>query len=113
MSQANTSDKPLCPICDREYGGKVEDHHLKPVTYRSRTREVHDPDNQIPIHQVCHQKIHATFSEDELLKYYHTVERIRDHPEMVKFRKWISKKPADYYDKNDDTKHRKRRRKRR
>ncbi len=90
----------------------MEWHHLKPVTYRSRTKEVHDPDNLVLIHAMCHQKIHATFAEQELLAFYHTVERIREHEEMIKFRKWISKKPADYYDKNDDTKNRKRRRKR-
>lgn len=99
-----------CPICNRESGGAMQDHHLKPVTYRTRTKEVHNPENLVRIHKICHQKIHATFNEDELLRYYHTTERLLEHEEMQKFVKWVSKKPAEFYDKNDDTKHRKKKR---
>lgn len=88
-------------------------HHLKPVTFRTRTKEVHERDNQILIHKACHQKIHATFSEKELLDFYHTVDRIIEHEEMIKFIKWVGKKPPEFYDKNDDTKDRKKKRGRR
>jgi len=104
--------KNKCPICGREYGGEMQDHHLKPVTFKSRTKEVHDPGNFVHIHKVCHQKIHATFSEHDLFQYYHTVERLLENEDMQKFVKWINKKPVEYYDKNDDTKARKRKRKR-
>lgn len=118
VSKANLALKlryvtnPTCPICGREYGGVMQDHHLKPVTFKSRTKEVHDSENRVRIHKMCHQKIHATFSEKELLEYYHTPERILEHEEMKKFVKWISKKPPEFYDKNDDTKGRKRKRRR-
>lgn len=102
----------LCPICKREYGGEMQDHHLKPRTFRSRTKEVHDSDNFVRIHKVCHQKIHATFSEKELFDYYHTVDRLLENEQMQKFVKWIKKKPPEFYDKNDDTKSRKKKRKR-
>jgi hypothetical protein len=59
---------------------------------------------------MCHQKIHATFSERELQHYYHTPERIREHSEMQRFIAWIRKKPLNFYDKNDDTASRKRQR---
>jgi len=88
----------------------MEDHHLKPVTYRTRTKEVHDKENRVYIHKICHQKIHATFSEKDLLDYYHTVSRILEHEEMQKFAKWVRKKAVDFYDKNDDTKERKKKR---
>ena len=101
-----------CPICGRVHGGEMQWHHLKPVTFRTRTKQVHESDNQILIHKMCHQKIHATFPEHDLLNYYHTVDRLLEHDEMQKFVKWIGKKEPDYYDKNDDTKHRKRKRKR-
>ena len=104
--------KNKCPICGREDGGEMQDHHLKPVTFKSRTKEVHDPGNFVHIHKVCHQKIHATFSEHDLFQYYHTVERLLENEDMQKFVKWINKKPVEYYDKNDDTKARKRKRKR-
>jgi len=99
-----------CPICNREYGGEMQDHHLIPKTFSGRASGVHDRDNLVAIHKICHQKIHATFAENELYQYYHTVERLIEHEEMQKFIKWISKKPADFYDKNADTKSRKRKR---
>lgn len=90
----------------------MQDHHLKPRTFKSRTKEVHDDDNFVRIHKMCHQKIHATFSEKELFSYYHTIDRLLENEEMQKFVKWISKKPPEWYDKNDDTSDRKRKRKR-
>lgn len=101
-----------CPICNRELGDEVQSHHLKPKTFKSRTKDVHEADNKIDIHKVCHQKIHATFSEKDLFDHYHTVERIINNEEIEKFVKYIKKKPLDYYDKNDDTKGRKKKRKR-
>lgn len=80
--------------------------------YKSRTKEVVDKDNLVIIHKVCHQKIHATFPEKELYDFYHTVERLTEHEQMKKFIKWVSKKPLDYYDKNDQTQHRKKMRRR-
>lgn len=65
----------------------------------------------IDIHKMCHQKIHATFSERELQKTYHTFEAMLQHEEIQKFVKWIAKKAVDYYDKNNDTSARKGKRK--
>jgi len=102
----------VCPICNRPVGGEMQDHHLKPVTFKSRTKEVHEKDNLVRIHKICHQKIHATFSEHDLYNHFHTVERLVENEEMAKFIKWVGKKEPDFYDKNDDTKSRKRKRKR-
>lgn len=99
-----------CPICGREAGGEMQSHHLLPRTFRTRTKAVHDNDNKVVIHKVCHQKIHATFSEQELFTLYHTISSIVEHPEMSKFIKWVSKKPATFYNKNNETASRKRKR---
>lgn len=90
----------ICPICGRLFGDEklIQYHHLIPKTFKGTTG--------INIHRICHQKIHATFTNKELLHHYHTVERLVDHPEMIKFINWIKTKPLDFYDKNDDTKHR-------
>lgn len=90
----------------------MQDHHLKPVTFKTRTKEVHDKDNLVRIHKMCHQKIHATFSEKDLLDYFHTPERILESEEMMKFVRWVSRKPPEYYDKNNDTQSRKKKRRR-
>ena len=106
------SHSMICPLCKRELDDNIQIHHLKPVTYRTRTKEVYDKENQVVLHRVCHQKIHATFSEKELLDYFHTIERILESPEIQKFIGWVKNKPPEFYDKNDDTKHRKGKRKR-
>ena len=91
----------VCPICKRPLGGVLEDdHHLIPKTFKGK--------DTIRVHRVCHQKIHATFSERELYNYYHTVQRLIEHTEMQKFIKWISKKPIEFYDKNERTRERRR-----
>jgi hypothetical protein len=56
-----------------------------------------------PIHKVCHQKIHATFTNRELLHTYHTFEKLLSHPEIEKFVAWVRKRPPEFYDKNQET----------
>jgi hypothetical protein len=85
-----------CPICVRLLGDvNVQDHHLIPKELGGK--------ETIPVHKMCHQKIHATFTNRELLHKYHTVDAIRSHPEMVKFIDWIKHKSPSFYLKNDDT----------
>jgi len=103
-------NQPKCPICGREAGGQMQSHHLLPRTFRNRTSDVHLGENRVDIHKMCHQKIHATFSEHELFSFYHTTDRIIEHPEMKKFVSWMKKKPLDFYSKNNDTSSRKRKR---
>ena len=101
----------ICPICKRPFGKEMQDHPLKPKTFKSRDKSVHNDDNKVTIHKMCHQKIHATFSEQDLWSYYHTVDRLLEHEDIQKFVKWVKKKEPDFYDKNDQTQERKRKRK--
>ena len=95
-----------CPICHRILlEGTYDEHHLVPKTFKGK--------ETIIIHRMCHTKLHATFSENEMYQFYHTVERIIEHPEIQKFIKWISKKAPGFYDKNEDTTQRRRKRKKR
>ncbi len=110
MNETNKMDH--CPICNREFGGEMQDHHLKPRTFRSRTHEVLERDNLVRIHKVCHQKLHATFSEKEMFDTFHTVALILENGEIQKFVKWVRRKPPEFYDKNNDTKSRKQKRRR-
>ena len=89
-----------CPICGRELSGAfIQEHHLIPVTFKGK--------DTIRLHKVCHQKIHSVYAERELLHYYHTVPRLLESEEIQKFVKWVTNKPIDFYDKNDETKIRK------
>lgn len=88
------SSSDLCPLCDRPLGDvNIDGHHLIPKTFKGKA----DANNKIPIHKVCHRKIHATLAERELLKTYHTWEALRSHQEIQDFIKWIAKKDPGYY----------------
>ncbi|MEM0996525.1 MAG: HNH endonuclease [Bacteroidota bacterium] len=96
-----------CPICGRDLiaGKSVNEHHLIPKTFKGR--------ETVTLHIICHTKIHSVFTERELLTHYHTPERIRKHPEMAKFIKWVSKKEPDFRDRNRATREKREKRKNR
>jgi len=87
----------LCPLCDRPLipGPSVNLHHLVPRRYRGR--------DAIAIHRVCHSKIHAVLSDRELRDVYHTFERLRTHPELAKFIRWLARKDPTFVGRNAPT----------
>lgn len=95
-----------CPLCGREMiaGPSVDRHHLIPVS-RGGTETEH-------MHRVCHSKIHHTFSEKQLEKEFSSVERLLENDDIQKFVAWVQKKHPEFIDGNDDTRARKKRRRR-
>jgi len=95
-----------CPLCGREMiaGPTVDDHHLIP---KSKGGKKIPP---VTMHIVCHRKIHSVFTDNELMTYYNTWERIQEHEQIEAFIKWVGKKPAEYLDVHRETKSRKRKR---
>ena len=96
-------DEP-CPLCDRPLSESWDKHHLKPKMFSGGSTT--------KLHKMCHRKIHSVFTERELDKYYHTVERLMENEEICKFIKWINGKDPDFYQKTKDTKERKGKRRR-
>jgi hypothetical protein len=93
-----------CVICGRLLGTiNISKHHLIPKTFDKSSPT-------IVIHNICHSKIHASMSERELQHYYHTVDRLLEHADMMKFVEWVKNKPTSYYDTNNETKSRYRKR---
>lgn len=94
----------LCGLCGRPLvdGPSVNKHHLVPRTFGGREADW--------IHRVCHSKIHSVFTERDLLRHYNTYERLLSHEEIIKFVKWVRKKPPEFYTKNRATKQKKKRR---
>jgi len=81
-----------CPLCKREMlddGYSTNFHHLKPKCKKGS--------ETVELHKICHNKIHSVFTENELLKYYHTIERLLAYNEMAEFMKWVGSKPPDFY----------------
>jgi 5-methylcytosine-specific restriction endonuclease McrA len=100
-SQAPAGDA-LCPLCGRPLGTlNIDRHHLVPKSLKGR--------EQFPIHKVCHRKIHATFSEKELLRNYHTWEALKGHEDIRSFIEWVARKPAEFYTRTFTSNQKKRR----
>lgn len=92
-----------CKICNRDLvDGSYNFHHLIPKQFGGK--------EQIDIHLLCHDKLHHTFSEREMFKYYNTIDRILEHKEIKKFVRWVKKKDPLYYSKSKDTKSRNKKR---
>ncbi|GAA6156643.1 hypothetical protein NBRC116588_21160 [Pyruvatibacter sp. HU-CL02332] len=79
----------MCALCARPLGDRVEKHHLIP-RLKGGTQTV-------PLHPICHKKIHSLFTESELAQSFHTVEALTDHPDVAAFIKWVRKRPADFH----------------
>ncbi|HEY4374710.1 MAG TPA: hypothetical protein VGN52_22500 [Burkholderiales bacterium] len=84
----------ICPLCGRPMlpGPTVDEHHLLPKAQKGRDKFL--------VHRICHTKIHATLSEKELARRYHTWEALRAQPEIAAFIEWVKKKPPGYVGRN-------------
>jgi 5-methylcytosine-specific restriction endonuclease McrA len=89
MSEQNEA---LCPLCGRILAEPVSRHHLIPLSKGGKDTPT------ILMHKVCQNKVHAVFNETELKNYYHTIERILENEEMIKFVKWVKKKELAFCD---------------
>ena len=78
-------DQPTrCVLCEREVMQTTR-HHLIPRS-KGGTEVV---DLCIP----CHKTLHSFFSNHTLLAELHTVEALRQEPEIARYLSWIRKQP--------------------
>ena len=86
-------DETTCPICLRPIpeGARASRHHLVPKLKGGARK------GTVLVHHICHQAIHARFSEAELARRLATPEAIRTHPAMADFLLWIAGKPPDFH----------------
>lgn len=84
---------PICPLCDRVIPPdvKASRHHLIP-RLKGGTHE-----GTVLLHQICHNAIHARFSEAELANRFSDVESLKADPELASFIAWIRTKPPGFY----------------
>lgn len=78
-----------CWLCARPMGERIEWHHPIPKSRGGKAKE--------PVHPICHQAIHANFSNSDLEKRYATAEALLAHDEIRRFVDWIANKPPDFY----------------
>jgi 5-methylcytosine-specific restriction endonuclease McrA len=87
-------ESSTCPLCGRPLvpGPSVNAHHLVPRTYGGQ--------ETVTLHRICHSKIHSLFDAQELRDRYFTIARLRAHPEIAKFVRWVRKKDPEYVGRN-------------
>ena len=80
----------LCPICDRPIPDLQKDaHHFIPKSKGGKATEY--------LHRICHQQIHALFTETQLARELNTAEAIKERQEIQKFIDWVKTKPNHFY----------------
>lgn len=86
-----------CPLCGRELvpGPSTDLHHPVPRSHGGR--------EAVLVHRVCHQKIHSVFTEAELARDYADWDRLRQHPDIAAFIRWIARKPPTFFDRSRTT----------
>ena len=78
-----------CALCARPLGRKIERHHLVPRLKGGR--------ETVPLHPICHRKIHSLYPEAELARRLNSIAALRAQPEIRRFIGWLQNKPADFY----------------
>jgi 5-methylcytosine-specific restriction endonuclease McrA len=93
-------DDASCPLCGRTMvkGRSLNEHHLIPRMYGGVERYV--------MHKVCHSKLHSVFNEGELAHKYNTFEKLREHPQIVSFIKWVRKQDPELMTKHVSARYR-------
>jgi hypothetical protein len=89
-----------CALCGRPLGARAEAHHLTPKTFGGR--------ETVPLHPICHRKIHTTLSERELRDRHHTLDALRANLEIALFLRWIANKPPDFHTRTETRRGRRR-----
>ena len=60
-----------CSLCNRRLAEPFNKHHLLPLSKGGKGTTT------VLLHKICHDKIHAVFSEMELKRNYNTVEKLK------------------------------------
>ncbi len=89
---ASSQEEPeptLCALCDRIIPVGDEDaHHLVPKSKGGK--------QTVLLHRVCHDQIHAIFTNSQLAKTFSTIQALLESPDIQKFVAWVKSKPAGF-----------------
>ena len=88
---------PRCELCDREVS-RTTKHHLIPKTRHTNKRVRRDYSREAlrqtaALCAPCHRTIHSVFSEKTLQCEMSTLAKMKDHPDVARFLKWIGRRP--------------------
>ncbi|MGV6804386.1 MAG: HNH endonuclease [Ruegeria sp.] len=89
-----TEGDPICPLCNRPIpDGTGSLHHLIPKLKGGKGGPT------VLLHKICHKEVHATMTEAELARDFHTIESLRTHPRLARFLDWVGKRPPGFQSK--------------
>lgn len=82
-----------CPLCLRPIppGARASRHHLTPRLKGGTHR------GTVLMHHICHQAIHARFTETELARHFTDPDILRAEPRLADFLGWVAGKPPDFH----------------
>ena len=83
---------PICPLCGRPIPPDVPQslHHLIPRSKGGKRGPT------VLLHHICHKEIHASLSETELARQFHTIEALLTHPRLSRFVDWVARRPPGF-----------------
>lgn len=82
----------LCELCARDCD-RLTLHHLIPKQHTKRKNLAPGP--TIDICSACHRQIHSMFDNRQLAHDLNSIEKLRQHPKMERFIRWVRKQDAD------------------
>jgi 5-methylcytosine-specific restriction endonuclease McrA len=88
----------ICPMCERVIPDEQQvAHHLVPKSKGGK--------KTVCLHRVCHDQIHAIFTDAQLARTYFTIEAILEDPAAQKFVAWVKNKPPGFSDSAKESLH--------
>ena len=80
---------PVCWLCRRALGRKVQRHHVIPKARKGRVT--------VPVHPICHRAIHAHASNAALARMGGSRDKLMHLEEISRFVRWVADKPSDFH----------------
>ena len=99
LEQEIAASERACELCGRTQLPLTR-HHLIPQSRHNKARTKRQFDKFEMKHEIahlcrpCHSQVHAILTNQQLAQHYHTVESLRQQPEIARFANWIANKPA-------------------
>ena len=87
QEEPELTETPLCWLCERPLGGRIEWHHPVPKSRKGR--------ETVAVHPICHRTLHANFDNRELSGIGFDRDRLAAESRLAAFMAWIADKPAD------------------
>lgn len=93
-----------CQLCGRET--LLTRHHLIPQCRHRNKWNKKNFSREAVKHELlllcsaCHKQLHVLLTEKELERGFHSLESLREHPEVRQFVEWIRDKPPGFRPRN-------------